>query len=538
MHVILLAFFMGGFMKKEDKFSYPGSVFSNNFSFSFKKMLLLLLTLRQVLNAGATYFNPGCHDVLIIGAGIAGLAAARNLTDTQQDALVLEAQNDIGGRIHYATVQDVQIDLGASWLHKIDTNPLKNLVKNHELDLQTTRYSLLFPLAKFKSMQRYDEHNRPTSPELMENTLNQVGNFGKHLDGHQKDYAGRASYADALKDYCQDKNLSLGGCTMLTSMVEQIVSFDNGVSLTDISAGENLVTSAEDAEEHTNEGQHDHIFYPRSYYQVIDVLARDLSIQRNQAVNTINYSGSMIRVETHPSSGSLGYCYCSNQIIITTSIGVLQSGDLVFQPPLPSEKYAAIHRLNSGRYNKLVLTFEKPFWETDKEWLYFFNPQGSFEVMNYAKFGDKAILVFFTQGKFSGQLEQMSDQAVKEILMERLRGIYGEKVPVSPLHFVRTRWGQEKFFRGSYSSNSPSSTLEDYKEIARPIGCRVFFAGEHTDEEDYGAAHGAYKSGLAAAEKILACRQSLTFFSQPLPVSKSVKTTARQNSNHLNPLGK
>lgn len=207
----------------------------------------------------------------------------------------------------------------------------------------------------------------------------------------------------------------------------------------------------------------------------------------------------------------------ADSVVCTVPLGVLKHGDVEFDPPVPEWKSQAIHRLGFGILNKVVLVYDKVFWESDRhifgvlkdapnpqstsQWDYRGSRGRFFQWFNVTNTSGLPCLIALMAGDSGFDTENSSNEDLIREATETLRSVFGEDVP-HPLEAIVTRWGSDPFARGSYSSAAPDMQPEDYDNMARPLG-NLFFAGEHTIGTHPATVHGAYLSGLRAASEVL-----------------------------------
>jgi len=172
-----------------------------------------------------------------------------------------------------------------------------------------------------------------------------------------------------------------------------------------------------------------------------------------------------------------------------------------FYPSLPADKQQAIDRIGMGAMNKLYLLFDEMFWD-DTTLLNYVSPDGSpmWEFFNLNGLG-KPILLGFTAGDHSRQLEQLSDDEIIADAMNVIQKMYGDDT-LEPVDYVRTKWSSDPFSKGAYSYTGVGGTESDYAALAAPVMNRVFFAGEATYIDYTATVNGAYLSGLREAANI------------------------------------
>lgn len=203
--------------------------------------------------------------------------------------------------------------------------------------------------------------------------------------------------------------------------------------------------------------------------------------------------------------------------ICTIPLGVLKEESVEFEPPLPDWKTGPIARLGFGILNKVVLVYKEIFWDPDRHIFgtlrdplnshstlqedYALRRGRFFQWFNVTNTTGLPCLIALMAGEAGFETERSSDESLVQEATEILRGVFGEKVPY-PEECVVTRWGSDRFARGSYSSTAPGMQPDDYNSMARPVG-NLFFAGEHTIVTHPATVHGAYLSGIRAASEVL-----------------------------------
>ena len=207
----------------------------------------------------------------------------------------------------------------------------------------------------------------------------------------------------------------------------------------------------------------------------------------------------------------------ADAVVCSVPLGVLKHGNIAFNPPLPEEKSGVIKRLGFGILNKVVLVYDKVFWESDRHIFgvlrdspdnqstsqgdYKLNRGRFFQWFNISNTTGLPCLLALMAGDAGFETEHSSNESLVAEATQILRKVFGDDVPY-PVESVVTRWGSDKFARGSYSSAGPDMQPDDYDTMARSAG-NLFFAGEHTIGTHPATVHGAYLSGLRAASEVL-----------------------------------
>ncbi|KZZ87584.1 anon-37Cs-like protein [Ascosphaera apis ARSEF 7405] len=246
-------------------------------------------------------------------------------------------------------------------------------------------------------------------------------------------------------------------------------------------------------------------------------LPSKLDLRTNKAIKEVHYDPK--------SADGKGTIICedgevvhANKILITVPLGVLKDQSIKFVPPLPDWKQNAINRLGYGTMNKVILVFEKPFWDVNHDIFgilqdsvvkdslsqsdYATNRGKFFLIWNCIKTSGLPVLIALMAGDTAYQAEKSSDAVILSEVMSSLRNVFKNVAVPDPVETIITRWGLDRFARGTYSHVAAGSLPGDYDLIAKPVG-NLFFAGEATCGTHPATVHGAYISGLRAASEIV-----------------------------------
>ncbi|XP_047150549.1 polyamine oxidase 1-like, partial [Vigna umbellata] len=210
-------------------------------------------------------------------------------------------------------------------------------------------------------------------------------------------------------------------------------------------------------------------------------------------VREILHWGSGVRVITED-----GCVYEANYVIVSVSIGVLQSDLVAFKPLLPGWKLEAIQKCEIMVYTKIFLKFPYQFWPTGpgKEFfIYAHDRRGYYtfwQQMENTYPGSNILSVTLTNGE-SNRVEAQADEDTLREAMEVLREMFGPNIP-DAIDILVPRWWNNRFQRGSYSNHPIISNTQLVHDIKAPVG-RIFFTGEHTSDRFSGYVHGAYLAG-------------------------------------------
>ena len=317
-------------------------------------------------------------SIVVIGAGFAGLAAARALTDAGRDVIVVEGRDRTGGRAHTVTLEGVPADLGASWIHGVDENPMVDLAA--AAGVTTIAFD-------------YDNQVGASSSgqEFVDDIFEQAS--------EAQDPEGRA----------------------LAELLPPEVSPEQQWAMAVSVGGEFAADAAQLAMAAPGEGESlrggDALLNP-GYSGITDYLAQGLDIRLNWAVADISYDDAGVTVTSVD-----GQSLRADHGIVTLPVGVLHAGSVTFSPALPPQKMEALGALQSGLLDKLWLAFDEVFWDPDADvinWIDPVNPgHWAFWVNGYKVFGEP-ILLGFNSGDVAREFAKMSDDEVVASAMAAL----------------------------------------------------------------------------------------------------------------------
>lgn len=414
---------------------------------------------------------------VIIGAGIAGLAAATELNKKSQKTIVLEAQNKIGGRIQTDYSLGIPISLGPQWLHGLEHNPIAKIADQLGLSYQKT------DLAKFYF---YSQNKNLIPKEITADFFNEV----EYILAEAKRYA-----------FHQPQDLSLlsalKNINTHSYSPEWLELFELQKYFCTLWAGgslENLSGRYWDQEEELSGGNH--LLLP-GFTPVVNHLAKNCQILLNTKVAKIIYDKSSVTIETNQGD------FTAEKVLLTVPLGVLQKNVIQFEPALPPQKIIAFKKLSMGVLDSVVLKFPKVFWPADCYGLGISGQELDFRFfVNLNYFQHAPILTARAAGKHAYDLENYTDQELIAKVMRSLTKIFGASIP-EPEDYLITRWGRDPYSFGSYSYIPVGSTGEECDWLAEPVENKIFFAGEATHRRHLATIHGAYLSGIREAKHII-----------------------------------
>lgn len=432
-----------------------------------------------VLGLSAPLAGQDHPTALVVGAGMAGLAAARTLADNGVSVVVLEARKRIGGRVWTDRSLGLPLDFGASWIHGVRGNPITEIVDSLGIATRPTDYD---------DVALHDVDGTRLGSGRMEADYalwaEALARAEAVAEGAGRDLA----IGDALDRALAGESLSPAERRALDFQRTALV-VTSGADLDRLS-----LLYAEDDEAF---GGGDRLF-PDGYDQVIKALARGLDIRTGHRVSGITAGAGSVEVATDQGT------FEAEGVIVTLPLGVLKAGSVSISPAPDSDRMEAVNGLAMGVLDKLALVFPDKFWN-DNEFIGYMSDQAGHypEFLNWHHYTSQPVLLGFTGGAFSRALESGSDAEAAAGAMKVLRRIYGHQVP-EPTGFKLARWWNDPLAGGSYSHVPVGATSEYFDVLARPMADgRIRFAGEATHRDYRGTVHGAYLSGVREAQKAI-----------------------------------
>jgi monoamine oxidase len=416
-------------------------------------------------------------DVLVIGAGIAGLRAAEVLVANGRRVIVLEARDRLGGRIYTDRSWGVPVELGASWIHGVENNPIAALAAAKGITTQATDYESIMYGA---DGQRLGDGALDDIEEQVADLVEAGREDSPDTDEPLRSALDRAIAAADL-DPSERLNVEMG----ITASIEHEYATDT-VNL-----------SATNFDDGANEGGGDALL-PEGYDQVVAAVANGLDVRLGHVVTSIDTSGDRAVVVTSQGNFQAG------AVVVTVPLGVLKAGTIEFLPALPERKSRAIAKLGMGTLSKTCLRFESQFWPDDAELIDIVpsvSRRGQWvESLSLTGLVDVPALMMFNAGEFARAVEAMTDPEVIASASNALKPAFPEFS--APTGLLRSAWSVDPFSLGSYSFIGVGASLADRDALAEPDGRRVF-AGEACSRDHAATVHGAYASGEAAAKALL-----------------------------------
>lgn len=412
-------------------------------------------------------------DIVVIGAGAAGLAAARTLADGGRDVVVLEARNRVGGRVWTDhSFGPVPIERGAEYIHGAQADT-------------------------WEWVQRAGAHTAAAAPWAGRRIVQEDGRLvGPDVFQQRADLQPLFTLEEQIATYT-GPDCSLGEwlrvrqCSPLATHIADVrMAHANCATLDTISVAELAYELR-----YYDKGPGDfHIL--EGYDYVLAPLAAGLDIRFATPVMHIAWGADGVVITTPDAT------WHARHVVVTLPLAVLQSGAVTFDPPLPAAQQEALARLAMPPAMKLFLRFDEPFWDADMTFLTARNPLPVWWTTQPGV----PILTAFSTGTRAAQVAAEGPDAVLEHGLATLATIFGD----APRRHFRAHllvdWAADEWARGGYSQ-VPVGAHGMRKQLAQAAGA-LHFAGEATVFANNPATvHGALHSGVRAAREIMSTEE-------------------------------
>lgn len=400
-------------------------------------------------------------DVIIIGAGIAGLNAAKSLAVRGINHVVLEASHRIGGRAYSEAFADGSwFDLGCSYLHEGEINPLRPIAEAHDAGLgDGTRFDP-------------DKFHLHAPDEVSLNA------------------SGYHAFADACDQQMQQisTDVDIGAIMQWDSPYAPLYAhLMAGLNASDV--------TEQSVRNYLASGFGLDIPLRIGLGSLIARWGAEVPVQLNCAVASITWRRGHVHVETNHGSVT------GKRLIVTVSTGVLNAGYIRFDPVVPEPWASAIEGLPCGTLNKIGVAFQpNSFAPDDAGWHSCVIGADAIASFDINLDGHEQI-VFFAGGSFGIHLEKRGPAAMKDYAFAALESVFGNAILRRLVGCIPTAWASEPLTNGAYSYAKPGHS--DAREtLSSPVEDTILFAGEATSQAHYATAHGAFIEGARAADAI------------------------------------
>ncbi len=415
-------------------------------------------------------------DVIIIGAGAAGIAAARRIVAAGRKLAIFEATDRVGGRCFTDTrTFGIPYDRGAHWIHLPDTNPVAKLGLKTGLGIYAAPPSQRLHLGRPQD----DPQHRPlryAREGEMEDFLANLVRCNRAIDNAARGKTD-VSCAQVLP-----KDLGDWRATM-----EFVLGpFGCGKDLDEVSAMDLAKSAERDVNALCREG----------VGTLLAKLAAGLPIQFSTPVKSIDWGGKWVEVQT--ARGDLR----ARAVIITASTGVLAAGKMRFDPELPKRHVEAIGKLRLGSYDHVAIEFAGNSLSLESDDLVFEKATSQRTAALLANLSGSKLCFVDVAGGLGAGLAEEGEAAMVAFALDWLASLYGSEVKQAVRRTHATRWNKEPWVLGAASVAAPGGQWAR-KALSEPLRERLWFAGEAVHETLWGTVGGAWEAGERAAEAAL-----------------------------------
>uniref|UniRef100_M4B442 Amine oxidase domain-containing protein n=1 Tax=Hyaloperonospora arabidopsidis (strain Emoy2) TaxID=559515 RepID=M4B442_HYAAE len=449
--------------------------------------------------------QPEFHDVVVIGAGVAGLRCANQLVHGKgiKDVLVVEASDRLGGRVMSNTsfIPGMSIDLGAEVLHGANTT-LTRLAEELSIGLRE-----IFTWAQHLQGERYEEFVKFNSSVAR---LSEIENID------------RIPFEKSMRDYFDEVGLS----SSMMKLCEAGYANTAGGPLDDISM---RATCRYEKQWIELEDEGDYRAVP-SFTRFVEHFADGVTTRLNWPVTSVDYSQSNRIVVTGTSGRQLS---CST-LVVTVSTAVFSK--IAYTPPFPEIKIKAVNSFDMRRAGKVLLHVSRRFWPEDAHGVvcsdcflpeFWFNstqgighlkPNGDklctgMEANKHEDGKTQYLITGFVSAAYAETFVGVPHEKIFEGFLDQLDMIYGNVDEPCPAHkfFVKGMYkdfGNEPWIGGGYAFPRVGQSDSASQDLAAPVDNRIFFAGEATAYEQPGmSVHAAVDTGTRASDQVACALQ-------------------------------
>lgn len=444
-------------------------------------------------------------DTIVVGAGVAGLTAARLLTDAGRRVVVLEARDRVGGRVFTDRGDGLVTDLGASWIHGITDSPVAAAAD--AFGMRAVEFTVGGYQPDSRPIAYYGPDGKRLSDAAAQAFVDDIHAVDAALVPEIEESAADASYRDVTETALARQGWDAARAERVREYLQHRSEEQYGAWIADLAA-HGLDDDAIDGDE---------VVFPDGYDRLPAHLTEGLDVRLGKVVSHVRWSPDGVTVATNHGNVT------ADTAVVTVPVGVLQSDEFAIDPPLPEPIAGALNRLEMNAFEKIFLRFATKFWDDGVYAIRQQGPEGRWWHSWYdltALHGTPTLLTF-AAGPAAVKTRDWSDERIVESVLEQLRRLYRDRVE-QPTAVHITAWHDDPYARGSYAYMTVGSTTADHDDLATPVGGVLHLAGEATWTDDPATVSAAMFSGHRAASTIL---------QREIPIDEVWNWTRRRESN-------
>ncbi len=429
---------------------------------------------------------PEFHDVVVIGAGMAGLSAARYLSDVGHDVVVVEGRERLGGRLHTVQLGDASVDLGGAWIHGPIGNPLTPVAE----------------AAGVVGSQSSWIENPATSMAV---TVN-----GERLDtvafarGAQHFRAGFDTVVGPNAGVATIGDLVRGGAINSTALTgAELAGFDwaarLGMQCIEASDIDQISVAGTPLDERPDGNV---LLSDGGYVRLVDEVARGLDVRTGWVVEAVSARDGSARDGRWLVSGVADgepVSVSARAVVVTVPVAVLQRGSVAFDPPLGAEVVDRLGRFGVGRAEKIAVRFAQSPWDATLQTLSIVGADDTDPMCSWNFLPTAPIAVSYAAGSRADAMNTLPDDEVLSLALDRLTTVFGPLPEV--VDWVRTNWAIDAFSAGAYTFSACAQAGDDRVAMREAVAPGLWFAGA-AYADHYATADGAFSSGRECAERV------------------------------------
>jgi monoamine oxidase len=408
---------------------------------------------------------PREADIVVIGAGAAGIAAARRIMAANRRVIVVEAASQIGGRCLTDTATfDMPFDRGARWMHNPDTNPMIRLARSAGLDIS--------PAPQGQKIRVGRRNARAGETEEFLAALVRANRAIDEASRGKADLSCASVLPKDLGDWAGTAEFVLGA------------NF-SGKDLKDISVIDKARAQERNAVIACRQG----------LGTLVAKLGEQIPLSLSTPASRVSWSNRDVAVETP--AGKI----VARAAIVTVSSNVLTAGNIKFTPDIPKRQLDAAAKLSLGSYDRIALQLPGNPLGLGRDDVIIEQSSSTRTALLFANMGGSSLCTIDVAGSFGRDLSAQGEAAMVAFAIEWLTKLFGSDAAIAVKRSSATRWNAAPFALGAMSAAVPGGQ-PSRKILTEPIGS-LFLAGEATHETLWGTVDGAWESGERAAEAAL-----------------------------------